>query len=255
MAVEARVIQLQKDLMELGYWDSLKALNWMLVTMNATNGYHRHDGTDYYMHLVDCAQDLLNHNIHDEITITACILHDSIEDVPDITYETVKSLFGEDVADVVLGVTKRDDINYKEDRVAFAEYLNEILKNWRKLLVKTADRKHNMSTLQDATPEKEYRQAVETEEYFLPLFKAGRDRYPEYARYLQTAKTTLYPHILKIKAHHEYRIMMEAKVKEQSHKIGLIMDMLQDSLLENENNDSFDDFVKLHNAVAQMLDE
>jgi len=253
MAVESRVIQLQKDLMELGCWDTLKALNWMLVTMNATNGYKRHDGTHYYMHLVDGTQDLINNNITDKIVLTAFVLHDSIEDVPEITYETIKSLFGEEVADVVLGVTKDPNIDYKTNRVAFVHYLNEILKDWRKLLVKTADRKHNMSTLQDATPEKEYRQALETEEYFLPLFKEGRDRYPEYARYLQTAKTTLYPHILKIKAHHEYRIMMEAKVKEQEKTIKLIQNLAYDTAVKNEENESYQDLSLLCGEINRLV--
>ncbi|QIW89776.1 SpoT-like bifunctional (p)ppGpp synthase/hydrolase [Bacillus phage Izhevsk] len=203
MAKESRVVQLQTDLLNMGYIDSLKALNWMISIMNSGNGYKRHDGRHYYYHLVDVTQDLINHGITDEVTITACILHDAIEDVPYITYETVKSLFGQEVADVVQGVTKNPDINYKEDREAFKEYLKVILNNWRMLLVKTVDRKNNMGTLKDASPEKELRQALETEEYFLPLFKEGRKRYPEFARFFHSAKTSLMPHIIKIKQHHK----------------------------------------------------
>lgn len=206
MAKESRVVQLQKDLLGLGYTDSLKALNWMIAVMNAGNGYKRHDGRHYYYHLVDATQDLINHGIIDETTITACILHDAIEDVPEITYEVVKSLFGVDVAIVVQGVTKNPDIDYKTDREAFNVYLKAILNNWRMLLVKTVDRKNNMGTLKDASPEKELRQALETEEYFLPLFKEGRKRYPQFSRFFHSAKTSLMPHILKIKQHHE---MME----------------------------------------------
>ncbi|UUV47143.1 (p)ppGpp synthase/hydrolase [Bacillus phage vB_BanS-Thrax5] len=254
MANMSRLIQLQMDLMKLDYTDSLKALNHMIVTMNANNGYKRHDNSDYYMHLCDVAQDLLNHGIHDQTTITASILHDFLEDVPEATYEDVKAQYGEEVADVVLGLTKDPDIDYKTNKVALSEYLNTILKDWRMLLIKASDRKHNISTLQDATDEKKYRQAVETEEYFLPLFKEGRKRYKEYAHYLHTCKTTLYPHILTLKAHHEYRMSVEQELANNQHKIGIIMDMLQDAIMKNEDNDSYDDFVELHNSVVKLLE-
>lgn len=253
MANMSRLIQLQMDLMKLGYNDTLKALNFMVVTMNANNGYKRHDGSDYYMHLVDVVQDLLNHGITDAITLTAGVLHDYLEDVPEATYEGIKSEYGEEVADVVLGLTKNPDIDYKTDKVALAEYLNTILKSWRMILVKASDRKHNMSTLKDATPEKQYRQAVETETYFLPLFKEGRKRYPEYAHYLHTCKTTLYPHIIKIKEHHEYRVVMEAKVKEQEKTIKLIQNLVYDTAVANEENESYEKLSLLCGEVNRLI--
>lgn len=254
MANQSRVIQLQKDLMNLGCFSGMKALNQMIAIMNANNNYKRHDGSDYYMHLCDVTQDLINHGITDHVVLTSAILHDYKEDVEGVTYEDIKAQYGESVADVVEGLTKRPDIDYKTDKVALSEYLNTILKDWRMLLIKASDRKHNISTLKDATPEKQYRQAIETETYFLPLFKEGRKRYKQYSAYLHTCKTTLYPHILTLKAHHEYRISVEKELADNQRKIGIIMDMLQDAVMNNEDNDSYDSFVELHNSVVQLLE-
>lgn len=214
MAKESRVVQLQMDLAEMGYKDSLKALNWMISVMNAENGYKRHDGRHYYYHLVDTTQDLINHGVTDEATLTACILHDAIEDVPDINYEGVKSLFGNAVADLVLRVTKDPDIDYKKDKEALALYLEIILQDWRTAVIKTVDRKHNMSTLKDASPDKELRQALETEKYFIPFFKEARKLHPNYSRFFHSAKTTLMPHIIKIKQYHALLTEHERQVKE-----------------------------------------
>ncbi|UUV46046.1 (p)ppGpp synthase/hydrolase [Bacillus phage vB_BanS-Thrax1] len=224
MAKESRVVQLQMDLAEMGYKDALKALNWMISVMNADNGYKRHDGRHYYYHLVDATQELINMGVTDEVVLTACILHDAIEDVDDINYEGVKSLFGKEVADTVLGVTKNPDVNYKKGENLKA-YLDAMLPHVRMCLVKTADRMHNFSTLKDATPEKELRQAIETETYFLPFFKECRKRYPEYARFFHSAKTTIMPHLIKIKQHHAF-------VAEHERQIAEIKRYLYDELQE-----------------------
>lgn len=255
MAKESRVVQLQTDLLNMGYTDSLKALNWMISIMNSGNGYKRHDGRHYYYHLVDATQDLINHGITDEITITACILHDAIEDVPYITYETIETLFGKEVADVVQGVTKDPDIDYKTNKIALRNYLYATLENWRMILIKTVDRKHNMSTLKDASPEKELRQANETLEYFIPLFKEGRKRYPEFARFFHSAKTTLMPQIISIKKNHEYRAQAEAKMEKQEDTIRAIMAMVYKTALENIDNESAETLNELYGKLTNIVFE
>lgn len=210
MAKEARVIQLQKDLIRLGFNDTLRALNWMLGIMNADNGYKRHDGSHYYYHLVDGCQDLINHNILDEITLTGFILHDSEEDIPYITNEIISDRFGGEVALLVRGVTKKEGINYKENRNT-KEYLNEMLPFVKMCLIKTADKKHNFSTLEHASPEKELRTALQTEEVFIPFLKDARQMYPEHSNYFHSAKTAIMPHLNKIKKYHEDM----AKLREQ----------------------------------------
>ena len=113
MANEARVIQLQKDLISLGHNDALRALNWMISVMNSDNGYARHDGSHYYYHLVDSTQDLINHNITKETILTTCILHDAEEDIEDVTNDMIAELYGAEVALYVSGVTKKEGISYK----------------------------------------------------------------------------------------------------------------------------------------------
>lgn len=210
MAKEARVVQLQRDLMRLEMYDALRALNWMIETMNATNGFARKDGSNYYFHLVDSTQDLLNHGERDEITITACILHDSVEDIEGIEIEYIEAKFGREVSVVVDLVTKKKGIDYKDaDGVNIKRYLNAILENLRACKVKTTDRKHNFSTLDSTSEKHELRQVIETEAYFIPFFKEARKRYPQHSNYFHSAKTTIVPHLKRIKK----AIEVEEKLK------------------------------------------
>jgi len=219
MAYEARVIHLQRELVNLGFYDSLRALNWMIETMNANNGYARDDGRHYYYHLVDATQDLINHGVKKQSILTACILHDAVEDIKGVTVEGIASLFGEDVAFYVKGVTKDPTINYKKGENVKAQ-LDEMLPYYEICLIKTADRKHNFATLGNTKPEKELRKALETEKYFLPFFKQARKKYPEYSAYFHSAKTTIVPHLEKIKKYHRDVTALQnklAKIKEMLH--------------------------------------
>lgn len=214
MAQEARVVHLQRELVRLGFDDALKALNWMIGTMNADNGYKRHDGSHYYYHLVDATQDLLNHGIRDEVTITACILHDSVEDLDDVSHETLLNIYGHDVAMTVQGVTKIKGVDYKIAENLQA-YLDNQLNYWRMCLVKTADRKHNFSTLGESNEAFERRQVLETEKHFIPFFKEARKRYPQYSAYFHSAKTVIVPHLKRIKKAYE----TEARLKKEIERL------------------------------------
>lgn len=212
MSRETRVVHLQLELCKLEFKDSLRALNQMIEVMNAQNGYSRHDGSNYYLHLVDATQDLLNHGVRDQSTVTACILHDAIEDVDYMDKSFIVGCFGHEVANLVEGVTKIKGVNYK-DEINMKAYLTDILLNPKLCLIKTADRKHNFSTLEFATPEKELRQAMETEKYFIPFFKEARQRYPEYSYYFHSAKTTIMPHLNKIKKYHKDIEILKQEIK------------------------------------------
>lgn len=221
MAQETRVIHLQKDLMRLGYNDTLRALNWMIGVMNADNGYARHDGSHYYYHLVDGCQDLINHGITDQATLTAFILHDAEEDIPSIDNDLIADRFGGEVAFLVSGVTKKVGVNYKNDDNT-KEYLDYILQFVKMCLIKTADRKHNFSTLEHAKPEKELRQAIQTEKVFIPFFKQARQLYPEYSAYFHSAKTTIMPHLNKIKKYHEDINELKEQIEALEFKLQLL---------------------------------
>lgn len=217
---EARVIQLQKDLMRLGMMDALRALNWMIQIMNANNGYKRKDGSNYYYHLVDATQDLINHGVRDEITITACILHDSVEDIEEVTLDMIREGYGEEVAHTVTLVTKKDDVDYKDEQgINITSYLTAILFDVRACLVKTADRKHNFSTLDSTSAKHEARQVAETEKHFIPFFKEARKRHPEYSAYFHSAKTTIVPHLKRIKKAIATEDKLKNKIKELEMKL------------------------------------
>lgn len=219
MAKESRVVQLQTDLIKFGMRDALRALNWMISVMNANNGYARKDGRHYYYHLVDATQDLINHGIRDEATITACILHDAEEDIEDVTYNYIFKEYGHEVAGIVNKVTKIKGIDYKDlrgENIKF--YLRGILLSWQACLVKTADRKHNFSTLYATSKEHEWKQTIETEQHFIPFFKKARKLYPEYSHYFHSAKTSIIPHLHRIKQAHEDEAKLLARIAELEYK-------------------------------------
>lgn len=217
---EARVVQLQKDLIRLHMMDALRALNWMIQVMNANNGYKRKDGSNYYYHLVDATQDLINFGIRDQVTIIACILHDSVEDIEGLELSDIEEEFGREVAEVVDMVTKKTGIDYKDaEGKNISAYLNTILFSWRACLVKLADRKHNFSTMADVSPKHEARQVAETEKHFIPFAKEARKKYPEYSAYFHSFKTTIVPHLKRIKKAIEAEERYKKKVEELELKL------------------------------------
>ena len=221
MSKESRVIHLQKSLIGLKKYDTLRALNWMIGIMNADNGYARHDGSHYYYHLVDGCQDLINHGITDESTLTGYILHDSEEDIDFITNDMIAERFNSEVALLVKGVTKLPDVDYKKAE-NLQSYLSYILQFSKMCIIKTADRKHNFSTLEHATPERELRQAKETEKFFLPFFKEARRLYPQHSAYFHSAKTTIVPHLKKIVKYHEDIKVRDERISELEFKLNLL---------------------------------
>lgn len=197
---ESRVRHLEQIFVTLGYNMALDALMWMKQEMCAEKGFKRHNGTHYYYHLVDVTQDLFNHNIRDEITLTAALLHDAPEDIPEVTFKMLEDKYCPEVAKIVKLVTKLPDVDYKAGNNIKILYLDPMLDadEVRACLIKAADRKHNFGTLRDATPEKKMRQAKETRTYFFPFFKACRKKYPVYATYFFSVKTTIEPHLIEI---------------------------------------------------------
>jgi GTP pyrophosphokinase len=225
---ESRVRHLQTTLSILGYYKSLKALEFVMAEMCSEKGYSRHNGTHYYYHLVDTAQDLINHGVRDDDIISACLLHDTIEDIEGVTHFMLAREYDGRVADMVQLVTKNPTIDYKNNRDEMVKYLTVISENVGSALIKTADRKHNFGTLRDATPEKKMRQAKETRELFIPFFKECRNRYPVYSSYFFSAKTTIEPHLNEIEEHYQevaelQRMIDELKSDNQRLETELMM--------------------------------
>ena len=132
----------------------------------------RDEGVPYIIHPVAVA-DILSDLKLDSATIATGLLHDTIEDTY-ATYDTIKDEFGEEVADLVDGVTKISQFQKKAGENSKAENFRKLIlatsKDIRVLLVKIADRLHNMRTITFVkNKDKQIRKAKETMEIYAPL--------------------------------------------------------------------------------------
>ena len=140
--------------------------------IDAHKNQKRDEGVPYIIHPVAVAKILTDLKL-DSATITTGLLHDTIEDTK-VTYETVKKEFGEEVANLVDGVTKISALEDKASSDSKAENFRKLIlatsKDIRVLLVKLADRLHNMRTIKFVkAKEKMVRKAKETMEIYAPL--------------------------------------------------------------------------------------
>ena len=131
----------------------------------------RTSGDPYYSHPVEVAGILTKFKL-DSVSIIAGLLHDTVEDT-DTTVEEVRELFGDQVAQIVDGLTKLAKIEQKSANNKQAENFRKLLlamsEDIRVLLIKLADRLHNMRTLHFCAPEKRARIARETLDIYAPL--------------------------------------------------------------------------------------
>jgi len=137
----------------------------------AHKGQKRQSGEAYITHPVAVADILADLHL-DGPTLTAAILHDVVEDTPSSMAE-VEQRFGKEVAELVDGVTKLDQVQFKSRKEAQAESFRKMIlamvRDIRVIMVKLADRTHNMRTIAAMPPEKRRSVARETLEIYAPI--------------------------------------------------------------------------------------
>ena len=131
----------------------------------------RKDGSEFIMHPLASAEIVAEIGL-DEDSLCAALLHDCIEDTV-ATYEEIKKLFGTDVAEIVDGVTKLSRVTYTSKEEEQMENLRKMLiamaQDIRVILIKIADRLHNMRTMEYVAEEKQREKALETMEMYAPI--------------------------------------------------------------------------------------
>jgi guanosine-3',5'-bis(diphosphate) 3'-pyrophosphohydrolase len=165
------VLELERSASYLG--DEQRALlrrAWE-VGARAHAGQMRKSGEDYITHPVAVAKVLAEQGLDVE-TLIAAILHDTLEDT-ELGHAELVAQFGETVAELVEGVTKLDKLQFRDRQEAAAESFRKMLlamsRDLRVILIKLADRLHNMRTLGSQKPESRMRIARETLEIYAPI--------------------------------------------------------------------------------------
>ena len=199
------------------------------IASDAHKNQKRHSGEPYVTHPLAVACILADMHMDVE-TIISAVLHDVIEDTP-IDKETITQLFGETVGELVDGVSKLTQIEFRNRAEAQAENFHKMVlamsRDIRVMIIKLADRLHNMRTLGVLNPEKRRRIARETLEIFAPI--ANRlGMHTIFTELQNLGFSALYPA--------RYKVLKNAVRKvlgDQKKIMGLVDKTLRDNLGKN----------------------
>ncbi|HTO73430.1 MAG TPA: HD domain-containing protein, partial [Gemmatimonadales bacterium] len=137
----------------------------------AHHGQKRKSGEDFITHSIAVASTLVE-QLPDTTSIVAALLHDVVED-SQVRGEDISREFGAEVAGIVDGLTKISSLTFRssaEEQVEnYRKLLLSVARDARVIIIKLADRLHNMRTLEHLAPEKRRRIATETREIYAPL--------------------------------------------------------------------------------------
>jgi len=198
------------------------------VARAAHEGQVRRSGDPYIQHPLAVAKILAELGL-DDVTLSAALLHDSVEDTG-VTLEEVASEFGDDVAAIVDGVTKLDRVSFDSKEAQQAATMRKMLvamaKDIRVLLIKLADRLHNMRTIAALRADKQQRIAQETLDVYAPL--AHRLGIAEMKWQLEDlAFATMYP-----KRYAEIEQMVSTRSPERDVYLAQVLEEVRDRLSE-----------------------
>lgn len=145
------------------------------------DGQYRKDGSPYLQHPLKVCSTLISYGIEDDVTLSAALLHDALEDCMENLPQQGEELctkyhLSTEVLDIVKLLTKRSGLNDDELNV----YFKNIEENPKAALVKLADRLHNSSTLYTFTPKKMRKYIRETDLFLLPMASYCKKFYPEF---------------------------------------------------------------------------
>ena len=158
--------QLSKDQLTVQLWRAYE------YGVRKHDGQKRQSGESYFhSHCLEVAKILASWNM-DHITIIGGMLHDTIEDT-DASLDEIEKEFGADVASLVDGVSKLGDISFSSRKAKqvgnFMKMLISVAQDLRVIIIKFADRLHNMATIKYLSTIKQHRIAVETRDVYVPL--------------------------------------------------------------------------------------
>ena len=215
-------------------------------------GQKRSSGEDYFIHPCAVVEILADYGF-DSSTLIAAFLHDVLEDTA-VTPEELSAEFGQEILELVQGVTKLDKLQFhnREDAQAenFRKFFMAMAKDLRVIIIKLADRLHNMRSLGFVPPEKQQRVARETLDIYAPL--AGRLGISFFKCELEDlAMMYLYPD--------EYKYITECISKKRGERQGLldgIMDQIRAKMkelgIEGEVNGRPKHFYSIYKKMHQL---
>ena len=237
MSVKTEKITIEDLLEKFSQYDD-NVENLKLIRSAYDYAYKKHfsqkriTGDDYITHPLNVAWILTGVNA-DSHAIAATLLHDTIED-SDSTYEEIKDLFGEDIAKIVDGVTKINRLKFQSDSEQMAANQRKILvglsEDVRVLIVKLADRLHNMRTLYVLSEAKQKRKAKETLEILTPVaHRLGMYK-------LKSELEDLSLRYLNPTAYYEVVEKLNLKKTERDEAVGAMLEEVSNLLTEHNIN-------------------
>ncbi len=141
------------------------------LSFSAHRGQKRLSGEDFISHSIEVAKILVDQQL-DSVTVAAALLHDVAED-SDVSLSEIRTEFGDEVADIVDGLTKISTLTFRsaeeEQSENYRKFLLSVARDARVIMVKLADRLHNMRTLEHLPEPRQHTIALETREIYAPL--------------------------------------------------------------------------------------